>query len=261
MRRCRFLFLIWIRAWPAYVFALTIAAAPAHAETVVSDRPFGEQEELTYRVSIGGVGRGSGRLRVERTAPLRGEPVVLLHFEFDARVGPFVVSHRSRSWLSTERWASLRYQVEERAPLKHTRKLVEIYPDERRWVGRRDQGKCGTPEPLDELSFIYALRALPPALGGNVRLNRHYDPRRNPAQVRWVRRERIRVPAGEFETVLVEMEVRDPERCRGRTVLRLNLTDDELRLPVRLASSCPAELVLELQTPAGKQSQPTEHRP
>jgi hypothetical protein len=177
-------------------------------------------------------------LRVEPAEPLREEPVVLLRFDFDTQVGPFQIQHHSRSWLSTRRMMSLRYEVDERVPLKPVRKRVDIVP-----------GPGTSPEPLDELSFLYALRMLPLKPGSVLKLNRHYDARRNPVVVRVLRREVVRVPAGEFPTVLVEMEVRDPERFGGRGVLRLHLTEDAHRWPVRIESQVPiaGQLVLELE--------------
>jgi hypothetical protein len=230
--------LLTLNRWSA-LLALLVLAPVSRAEEAREERPFAEGEVLAYQVSLGSHGRsGTGWLRVEPAEPLREEPVVLLRFDFDTRVGPFQIQHHSRSWLSTRRMTSLRYEVDERIPLKPVRKQVDIVP-----------GADTSPEPLDELSFLYALRMLPLAPGSVLKLNRHYDARRNPVVVRVLRRELLRVPAGEFPTVLVEMEVRDPERFGGRGVLRLHLTEDARRLPVRIESQVPVagQLVLELE--------------
>jgi hypothetical protein len=54
--------------------------------------------------------------------------------------------------------------------------------------------------------------------------------------VRVVGRELVTVPAGRFQTVVVEMTVRDERRYGGEGTVRLHLTDDERRIPVRIAS-------------------------
>jgi len=224
----------------------------ARAQDFNGERPFMEGEVLAYQVSLGQHGRsGTGWLRVESSQPLREEPVVLLRFDFETTVGPFRLQHHSRSWLSTRRMAALRYEVDERVPFNSVRERVDIFPDARRWVLRDAWGRSTSLEPLDELSFIYALRTLALTPGLVYRLDRHFDERRNPVVVRVPRREVRRVPAGEFATVLVEMEVHDPERFGGRGVLRLYFTDDARRLPVRIESQVPIAglLVLELEPP------------
>jgi len=229
------------------------ASARAHA-AAEAERPFSVGEVLAYDVSLGKFGRsGTGWLRVERAATVRDEPVQLLRFDFSAKVGPFRVQHHSRSWLSAERSAALRYFIDERAPFQQpVQDLVELYPDAQRFEGQHASGQSTTKQPLDELSFLYVVRTLPLAPGEALRLDRHFDPRRNPVLVRVLRREPVRVPAGEFDTLVVELEVKDAQRYGaqgGRGVLRLNLTDDARRLPVRIESKVPVAgtLVLELQ--------------
>jgi hypothetical protein len=229
--------------------AAALAALPVAAQQEA--RPFAQGEVLAYDVSLGRFGRsGTGWLRVEGAAPLRNEAVELLRFDFEAKVGPFHVQHHSRSWLSTRRLAALRYWIDERAPFqKPVQDLVELFPEQQRWEGQRGQGMSTTKEPLDELSFLYAVRTFALQPGESLRLERHYDPRRNAVLVRCLRRERVSVPAGDFTALLVELEVKDPQRYGGRGVLRLHLTDDARRLPVRIESEVPVagHLTLELQ--------------
>ena len=227
-------------------------AARAQEAQAGGERPFTEGEVLAYQVSLGKHGRsGTGWLRVQPAQPLRAEPVVLLRFDFETTVGPFHIQHHSRSWLSARRMTALRYEVDERVPLKTVRERVEIFPDDQRWERAATKGRSSSLEPLDELSFLYALRTMALTPGVVHRLDRHFDARRNPVVVRVLRREPLRVPAGEFSTVVVEMEVRDPERFGGRGLLRLYLTDDARRLPVRIESQVPVagQLVLELKPP------------
>lgn len=232
----------------AVVFAL-----PALADD--SNRPFAAGESLEYRATVGSWGKGTGVLRVKADAPVRGEPAVLLEMDVDARIGPMRVHHVSRSWLSTRRMAALRYEVDERTPVGGIRDRVEIHPpqpgaDESgcRWEGRKSAGDCDTDEPLDELSYIYLLRTLRLESGLRSELTRHFDPRRNPAVMQVRGRTRTEVPAGSFDTVVVELEVIDPARLGGSGSMRLHLTDDERRLPVRIESKVPffGQLVLEL---------------
>lgn len=227
--------------------ALVLVAVPVRGEEM--PRPFEAGETLTYQVSLGRWGAGGkGSLKVEDSEPVRGEPVVRLSFDFATRIGPFSVRHRSRSWLSTKHMTSLRYEVDEKAPFNDLREQVEIFPAEKRWKGLDGEGESPTVQPLDELSYLYLLRTLVLGDGDRMELNRHFDPRRNPATMRVLRREKVQVPAGEFAAVVVEMKVRDPHRLGGQGVMRLHVSDDARRLLLRIESEVPVvgRLVLEL---------------
>lgn len=106
-----------------------------------------------------------------------------------------------------------------------------------------------TPQPLDELSFLFLARGLELGPGEARDFDLHFDPERSPVRIRDRGREEIRVPAGTFATRVVEMDVRDPTRFgeAGRVVM--HLTDDAHRIPVRIASAMPVvgSLVLVLE--------------
>jgi hypothetical protein len=233
--------------------ALLGASAPAQWTGTETLRPFASGERLTYRVSTG-IGRvGTARMIVGAPEELRGRDVVPLRFNLRARVGFVVVADSTVSWLDPEAMASLRYFHSERSPLSRARESVEIYPGEHRWT--EEDGTSGTSDtdaPLDELSFLYYLRTLPLLDGDVYTVERHFDPSRNPVEVRVLRREQWKGPAGSFPTVVVQMQVHDASHYKGRGALRLYLTDDERRLPVRIETAMPVAgtLVLSLESGA-----------
>jgi len=203
--------------------------------------PFAAGERLEYRARVARFGEiGRAVLWVEGPLELRGQQVLRLRFDIDTRVGPVRVVDRTESWLDPERMTALRYHKHERHPMARRDERVELFPGARRW--ERADGVHGASEtdlPLDELSFLYFLRTLPLDADTAVTVARHFDPERNPTTVRVVGRETLATPAGEFRTVVVEMRVRDQRRYRGEGVLRLHLSDDARRLPVRIESTVP----------------------
>ena len=203
--------------------------------------PFAPGEELSYRAVSSRFGTfGTGTMSIQGEETVRGASAYRLRFDFEGRVGPFRVSDRTRSWLVADEMLSVRYQKRERSPLGSRSEDVEIYPDERRW---RAPGSLGgeTPsaDPLDELSFLYFIRTLPLRDGESHAVHRHFDAARNPVEIRVLRRETTRVPAGEFRTVVVEMRVKDTKVFGGDGTLRLHLMDDDRRIPVLIESSAP----------------------
>jgi hypothetical protein len=222
----------------AFVLGLLgISSSRPQAQQPDVAEPFAPGEVLSYKAVSGRFGAfGNAVMRVDGPVEMRGQSALQLSFDFRGRVGIFKVEDRSRSWITSDAFTSLRYERHEKSPLGNRSEQVEIFPAELRWEGTN--GKSGdTPceHPLDELSFIYFLRTLPLVDGEEYSLTHHFDPGRNPVRLKVLGRERIKVPAGEFETVVVEMRVSD-ERI---TAMRLYFSDDAARLPVRIESSAP----------------------
>ena len=225
-------------AWTALLF-LSFLAADSPAQTR-SDLPFDVGERLTYRVTIGRVGSGRGIMSVEGPVDVRGTSTYLLRSEIRARVGFLQVSDKSESWLDPLRMAALRYHKRERRALSRDDEDVEMFPAEQRWEARDGPGgESLTNLPLDELSFIYFVRTLPLSSESVLRLDRHYDRARNPIEIRVVGRESVTTAAGVFSAIIVEMRVKDARRYRGNGLIRLALSDDTLRLPLRIESTIP----------------------
>jgi len=223
--------------------ALVLLAAPgaAVAQQREAELPFAVGEHLRFTARVAKVGKvGKAVMWIEGPRELRGAEAYVLRFDFHARVGPVKAADRTESWLDAHRMASLRFSKHERHPLSSHDEKVELFPDERRWQGEDGAGgESPTDLPLDELSFMYFIRTLALPADTTYRFERHFDAARNPTTVRVVRRESVTTEAGEFQTVLVEMRVRDARRYRGEGVIRISLTDDERRLPVRIESAMP----------------------
>ncbi len=240
----------------AIALTLTLGADFHGAQPPDSPFPFGIGEELVYQLRATRFGRvGTGTMRVEGPDSIRGRPTYRLHFDVQGRVGPFSIEDCTRSWLDPDGPAALRYEKRERHPLASRVEEVDLFPAELRWAATNGEaGTTVTDHPLDELSFIYLLRTLELDDGAEISLSRHYHAERNPVLVRVLRRERIALPSGVFSTVLVEMQVRDGRRFNGSGVIRLYLTDDAHRYPVRIETSMPVvgTMVLDLEalTPA-----------
>lgn len=224
--------------------ALTIAleiAASGIASGQTPELPFDVGERLRYRVTVGKIGVGEGEMSVSGPVAIRGTETLVLRSELHAKLGFLKSSQVAASWIDPTRMATLRYEKRARGAFVHDEEQeVELYPEDRRWEDERGrEGHSPTSAPLDELSFIYYLRTLPLDADTADHLVRHYDPARNPVVVRVLGRDTLRTSAGTFATIIVEMRVRDARRYGGEGVIRLYLSDDANRLPVRIESAVP----------------------
>jgi hypothetical protein len=219
-------------------------------------------EQLHYQGDFGVFGKvGTGTMSVSTPRCHEGRAVVQLDFSFRGRVMLMSISDRTRSIVELEHGRSLFYEKDERHPMGTREERVMIMPEAGAWepaggVARR----LHTDRPLDELSFLYLARSVQLAEGEMREFDRHFDPERNPVRLRDRGTARIRVPAGTFDTRVVEMEVTDPTRFgeAGRVVL--HLTDDQARVPVKITSAMPVVgslvLVLESMQPGSSSARP-----
>ena len=244
------------------ILALLVApAAPGFCLAQSASRlPFVVGERISYRVSVARLGTvGTGAMWIEGPVDIRGISTWLLRFDFSAGRGPLKAADRTSSWLDPVRMSIQRFQKHEDHVLSRRDELIEVFPSRQQWASRDgDAGDTPTDAPLDELSFMYFIRTL--ELDDDTttyQFNRHFDRDRNPTTVHVIRRESVATPAGKFATVLVEMRVKDPRRYRGEGRILINLTDDSVRLPVRIESTMPliGRAVMTLQSfnnPAGR---------
>ncbi|MDB4887785.1 MAG: hypothetical protein JWN79_3223 [Gemmatimonadetes bacterium] len=202
--------------------------------------PFAVGERLVYDGTAGPGLRGRGEMWIDGPEEVRGTSVIVLHFTFAAKVGFLKVADKTTSWLDPIRMSALRFVKEEHHLLARRSEDVSMEPLEHRWTAT--DGREGTTQsdaPLDELSFIYAIRTF--SLGGDstLVLDRHFDAARSPTTLRSLGRGTVTTPAGTFATREVEMRVRDSRNYKGEGSIRFSLSDDACRRPVRIQSTIP----------------------
>jgi Protein of unknown function (DUF3108) len=223
------------------VLALFGFCASGRPPSETAALPFSIGEKLTYEVSIAKGGKvGTATMWIQGPVDVRGTSTYLVRFDSRIRIVLLSAVSSSSSWFDPLRGSSLRFLKHERNPLTHNDESVDLYPDQRAWKSaNRETGPSPSSMPLDELSFMYFIRTLPMTPGATYSFDRHFDAVRNPTTVSMIRREVIPTPMGELRVILVEMRVRDPRHFKGEGVIRIDLTDDECRLPARIESTMP----------------------
>jgi hypothetical protein len=223
--------------------SLALLAVPSVARAQLPAMlPFGIGEQLAYDLRASGLGGGgTAVMTISGPVDVRGTSAMELTFRVTAHLA-FLLrgSAESRSWIDPATFASLRFTKHEHRPLSSANDSVEIFPDVRRWVGLRgDSGVLASADPLDELSFIYLLRTLPLVPDTLYSFDRFYDLRRSPTTVHVGPRDTLTTPAGTFATVELDMTVKDPTLDHGVGLVRVWVSDDRWRVPVRIESAMP----------------------
>lgn len=223
----------------ALIVSLLTAGGVLPAESQQPAHPsFVPGETLVYHVRMGALASGKGEMRVGQSE-LRGDrKTYFLSFEVRGGFGPFRMEGRTHSWVDAATLAAVRFHKYERSPFGSSTRTVDLEAPSGMW--RADDGAEGimpTADPLDELSFLYYLRSLPLPDGARYGVTRHFERARNPVIISVVARENIRVPAGSFDVIVVDMHVPTDGHLEDGSAIRLYLTDDERRVPVRIESS------------------------
>ena len=226
------------------LMAQTSASSGAgfEAGAVRSNTPFAPfirvGEELTFDVMsarFGNMGTATMRTRVDT---LDARVAYRLSFDFAARVMLFKVSDRTRSWIDAETMNTIRYQKCERSPLGTRDEDAIIRSGV--WTDASGEHPLAAAAPLDELAFIFLVRASASAVDADgIAVNRHFDEKRN--SVRLTRRGNARVAAlgDTLDANIIQMDARDSRQKSGTSRIIFYVGGDPAHLPLRIDSSMP----------------------
>lgn len=226
------------RADPGEALLREEASAEDTTLARVAEWPFPSRERFRYAVRLGRLQLGRGRIVSRPDTALAAVDAHRVSLTIDVGAVFAEIHDRHVAWLAADPLRTLRVR-------KRYRELGE--EEGGRWtldheegVSRRAGAGAGDPMPqaaLDGLGLLYLLRTMDLETGDTIRLERHFQAEHNPVVFRVVGRERIRVPAGRFRTVVVEPVIPALEVFGEDRDARIWLSDDERRLIVRVESA------------------------
>ncbi|MFB3907389.1 MAG: DUF3108 domain-containing protein [Candidatus Eisenbacteria bacterium] len=244
------------RGRPHPVLALLLLAAlaplPAAAQEPVTYAPvpFGPGEKLGYRVNVGILGgRGRGSMEVAGIEKVHGHLTYRLRFAVEGGI-PFAhVDTKLQSWMDVETLFARRFEQDQKEVRYKRHRILDFFPERDLWMRSdgQDQGPLATKMPLDDVSFVYFARTLPLQVGQTYTLDRYYRAEGNPVILQVVRRERVKVPMGTFDTIVVRPTIRTGGLFGEGGEAELFFSDDPRRILVQMRSRLPVLGHLELQ--------------
>jgi hypothetical protein len=197
--------------------------------------PFSVGERLTYQAKLNFLSAGSATMSVEGVEPIRGRQAYHTVFDVRGKVLFFHVNDHYESWFDTTNLSSLRMiQKIDQGDYNQDRNY-EFYPERSVYV-RNGEEKPGVAQPLDEGSFIYFMRSIPLEVGKTYEFNRYYHADRNPVIIKVLRRERIKVPLGEFDAIVVQPIIKSKGLFSDNGHAEVWFADDSTRRVLRLKS-------------------------
>jgi len=225
--------------------ALLVAASlggvrPAGAQSLAPSRPavnavaFALGESMVYDVKYGMFNVGTARMEVVGIDTVRGRPAYHTRLEIKGGIPGYRVHDVLESWIDVATFSSLRYRQETSEGRRQRTRVFEIIPE--RGVFQEDDKpeRPTVAQPLDEGAFIYFVRNQSLELGRTYSYDRYFIPDRNPVTVIAARRERVSVPAGAFDALVVKPVIKSKGIFSKNGRAEIWFTDDERRLMVRM---------------------------
>lgn len=218
----------------ALSFAAFLPRTPAHPTV-----PFGVGERMEYEVRFGPIKVGNGHMEVVALESIRGRDA--WHTAFWVQGGTFFykVNDVYESWIDTASFASLRFvqQLEEGTSEKERR--YDIYPDREIYYEMHKnppREHKSVPKPLDDGSFLYFIRTIPLTVGQTYDFHRYFRPDRNPVRIKVLRKERVTVPAGTFNAIVVQPVIKTTGIFSENGHALIWLSDDDRKIMLQLKS-------------------------
>ena len=198
-------------------------------------------ERATYELRLAGRSIGTGSLEVIGAEEIDGHAVLRTRLQVSGQVLFARVDDRFESWIDPVRLFSRRF-VQDQKELTKTRYRDYLLSPERKTFRRADATSdevMSTDEPLDDVSFLFYARTLPLRVGDVDTIPRYFKPGHD-VILRVLRTERITVPAGTFQTIVVQPTITNAGGLFGQGGhAELYFSDDTLRTLVQLKSRVP----------------------
>ncbi len=200
--------------------------------------PYGEGELLTFAIQYGLIYAGDATLEIRNIAEF--DSTRAYHIISTAKTNGafdriFKVRDRHDSFMDFDNLYSLSFEKHLReGKFKRDVKVVfdqkehiAVYPDKRVPI---------PPNTQDFLSALYYARTLNLGVGQAIAMANHTDGKNYPIFIKVIRRERVKVPAGEFDCLVVEPVLQTSAIFENKGKLTIWVTDDTVKMPVLLRS-------------------------
>jgi hypothetical protein len=198
--------------------------------------PYAAGERLAYDVKFSSIDVGDAVMEVLGLENVRGRQA--LHIRFTVKGGTLLykVNDRYESWIDTTSLVSLRHlqQIDEGSYERERR--YEIMPEIGVYKENDKPNQPTVAEPLDDGSFFFFLRTIPLEVGKSYSFDRYFKPDRNPVTVTVVRRERIKVPAGTFDAIVLHPTIKAKGIFGEGGQAEIWLADDSSRIMLQMKS-------------------------
>ncbi len=227
---------------PVLVSVLAVATALAklsQGEQPTPAVPFGVGERFTYDVKLGPFKAGRGSMEVTGIDTVRGRTVWRAVFRVKGGILGYKADNTMESWIDTTTITSLRFTQDFEQTGKDRKKHYEIYPERAIYQEPTKPEQPSVSEPLDDASFIYFVRTVPLEIGRTYSFDRYFKPDANPVRIKVLRRETVKVPAGTYQTLVVQPIIKSKGIFSENSKAEIWFSEDANRIMVQMKADLP----------------------
>ena len=173
-------------------------------------------------------------MSLEGLDTLDGQPVWHAILAISGGVPLFRVRDTTASWFSPGSFISRRFVQHLREGRYHADRDFRMDPSHGVYSNGAAVDSLPSAEPMDDISLLYYVRTLPLVDGDQYELRRYFQATGNPIVIRVVRHERVTVPAGTFDAVVVEPRIATPGIFADEGRAQVWFSADSARLLLQL---------------------------
>jgi hypothetical protein len=207
---------------------------------VVANRAFGVGERLEFSVGYGMIKAGTAVMEIPEIVKFGGRKCY--HIISTAQSNKFFsvffkVNDKVESLMDVYELYSLRFDKHLREG-KFKADISTLFDQENHLaIYHNSQDTFSVPDYVqDVLSAFYFVRTQDLKVGQSIFVDNHADKKNYPLEVKILRKEKVKVPAGTFDCVVVEPILKASGIFQQKGKLTVWLTDDEIKMPVLMRS-------------------------
>lgn len=204
----------------------------------VENVAFGVGERLSFDINYGFINAGTASMEIPRLVEFNGRPSyqIITRAESNKFFSTFFkVDDRVESIMDAIGLFSWRFDKKLREGDYQSHRQYEFDQKSHTVVYKGDTIEV-PPYVQDALSVLYYVRTLDLKVGQSYFVDNFTDGRQMPLEIKVHGRERVEVPAGTFDCLVVEPLVKSVGVFKHQGRLTVYLTDDRVKMPVLMKS-------------------------
>jgi hypothetical protein len=189
---------------------------------------------MEYVAKYGWNNIGRGSMEVVGVEDLRGRSSVHTRFQLKGRYLFFSANYVLESWVERASFTSMRFTSDNDDDATEKDKVYEIFGERQTYSVNNGEEQPSILDPLDEGALLYFVRTMDLEVGQTYTLNRYFRPDRNPVIVKVLQKETVNVPAGKFNTIVIQPIIKSKGIFSEGGQARVWLSDDKDRVMVQM---------------------------
>ena len=232
-------FLKYIFSLTALILMLQSGASASDVDRIWENKAFGTGERMVFDIDYAFINAGRTVMSIDTIINIRGKECYKVVSQVSSNK-TFDLVFKVRDYVETNvdvKGIFSRRYFKNMQEGKYKDKKEVIYEQDRGYAHMMHNGVyklTSEIEPCaqDILSALFYIRTLDFTVGDTLSINLHDVKKSYPLKISVNRREHVKVPAGEFDCLVVEPFLESEGMFRSKGKLEVWLTDDEKKIPV-----------------------------